>query len=367
MVGHGSSCNRLCEFDDEGLRDGTSHLIDGVHWSGHGSPWQEEVCDSKLPSHAAVGCVEQEAVLRQFSAGAQNALKGDEIEYPCESVDWEEVRCSTPVPLQPQLLTSWALMGDEIEYPCENFAWDQAPERLVGDPGYLHFHFDLSQTKDEDVNSVQFGVAREGMLFVTSVKSKAALATTAFGDDGLKPCDIILEVDGQSGTALELQNRIDAALLSRATVNILVQPRLAQFDVEVQRKGRFWSRLGVEAIVTRQGEVQVNTVHDRGLLPEWNAFHGPSMQILPGDRITHVNGVASDPKDLYEALQTPVMGGYLHIRVATPSRISRKPLVRLPSTCDSQTDSTDSGNSSPTPSRTSSLGNSASEYTSEEA
>lgn len=140
----------------------------------------------------------------------------------------------------------------------------------------------------------------------------------------------------------------------KARILLQPPPRPAHFEVEVQRIGRFWSRLGVQLIVTEQDEVRVELVRERGLIPEWNAAHGSCLQIVPGDCITHVDGVALQAKELHDALQNPVMGGTLHLSVVTtPHQV----VVHRRGVCRSPPESTASGDSSLPPSRTSSLGN----------
>lgn len=363
MLGPDTTCtgNRLCDnCNDEGLSNGVSQLVDGVHWSGRcpHPAWQEEV----LP--AAAGChVEQKGVVRWGHSDAQNAPLGDKIEhlreteianafrvdeldYHCDFVPWDEAASfamDEPVALQPQ-----------CPMPCSSEAMHDEVENL-------HFQFDLSQSRDEDSSAVQFVVNLEPepncVLVVNRVEPNSAFAVTASGEKGLLPCDVILEVDGWSGSAQELKSRIDAALFSRAIVNILVRPRPTEFSVEVHREGRFWSCLGVQVFITERRGVQVGVVRDKGLLPEWNASHWPTLQILPGDHITRVNGDASDAHHLYEAL---LMGGHLHLRIATPLR---KTTVEHQG---ADAESTASGCSSRSPSRTSSVGNSASGYIAEE-
>jgi hypothetical protein len=130
----------------------------------------------------------------------------------------------------------------------------------------------------------------------------------------------------------------------------LLKSRPAYFHVEVQRTGRYWSRLGVQVVIAGDREVRVQNVRERGLIPEWNASHEASQQVRPGDRITHVNNVTANAKELNDALQNAVMGEVLSIRVVTPQATVHRRL------CHSPAESTASGDTSLAPSRTSSLG-----------
>lgn len=237
-VSHNEICDPLC--DPMRPSKGPARSVDAVHWShGPDSPWQEEVCGARLPSWqdgSPSEVLQSLPVLRSISDNTNNALMGDEIEYPCELASASK---------------ALSLMGDEIEYPCE----------------------------------------------------------------------------------LHSANEVDFAAKGRPAV----------FDVEVQRKGRFWSRLGIQVIVAGDHEVRVQQVRERGLIPEWNAAHGASHQILPGDSITHVNSVTANAKDLNAALENAVMGEILHLRISTPCQ--QAAIYRR---CPSPgTESTASGSSSP--------------------
>lgn len=243
-IGQGVSDNEICDPCIQ--RKGAARSVDAVHWShGPDSPWQEEVCGARLPSWQDSSQSEMNLPVLRSSNNTENALMGDEIEYPCELAFANK---------------ALSLMGDEIEYPCE--------------------------------------------------------------------------------------------LLSAKEVDI-AKGRPAVFDVEVQRKGRFWSRLGIQVVVADGHEVRVQQVCERGLIPEWNAAHGAARQILPGDSITHVNSVSSNAEELNAALQDAVMGETLHLRISTPCQ--QATVYRRCPSPGGESNSTISGSSSP-PSRTTSLG-----------
>lgn len=356
MVAHNGQCisKETCDRClEKGRKDGKAK-VDAMHWSGHNpdSPWQEEVCLGRLPSWQSP------------SQGEHDYVDGDKQFTILAAAGHTE---QEPVSGVINDARENALMGDEIEYPCEFDLCEKASETVADEAGHLCLHFDLARCKDEDRSSVEFAVSEysENLLppglVVTRVHPKAALAMTAFGARGLVPGDTVLEVDGRSCAAQELRSHIDEALFLGAWVKLLVKPRPAYFDVKMERKGRFWSRLGVQvmlhvAVLTAgHSEVRVAHVRERGLLPEWNATHGPSQQILLGDRITHVNGISSSAQDVYEAMdQDAVMGTWLHLRVATPPR---QATVQHCALHHSPPESTASGSSSLPPSRTSSLGN----------
>lgn len=125
-------------------------------------------------------------------------------------------------------------------------------------------------------------------------------------------------------------------------VSMIGQPCAPFFDVELQRTGRSWCDLGVKVALVGGSEVRVTDVHKRGLIPDWNACHSPSLQILPGDRIIQVNGDISNAKDLYDGMQEAVMGSALRLRVAPPAR---RVDAHSSSMCQSPSGSTVSGNS----------------------
>lgn len=349
MVGHVGQCsgNEICDqCNDQGIRDRRAQ-VDAVHWSGHcaDSPWQEEVCRGRLPSweDSYQRCFEEDLVARSNSCDTENALEGDEIEYPCDLYSPQEWQKENAFVWQPSRLSP---KYDDLRV-SETFL-DEVALRLL--------YFDLSESKGEGRDRVHFVLLRHpeplGSLAVSSIQPQAALATAACGDRGLMPADTIIEVDGKGGTALDLRNRIDEALLAGARVSLLVEPRPILNDIEVKRIGRFWSRLGVQVAIAGDREVRVSHVRDRGLIPEWNASHDPAQQVLVGDCILCVNGI-SDAKDIYESLHMPAMGETLHIRFATSSRhpVVHREICRSPAE-----GSTTSGGSSSPISRTSSFG-----------
>lgn len=314
MAGHACAgkCDAAC--DDNGLRD-SRRQVDAVHWSGHGTDaaYQEEVCGGRLPSWR--GCQEEDFIQEPAWASFHHDHKlfregSDQIEYPSELASLDQAWAVwLPNDAKPSKLRA-ELLDRQASYSS-----------VEEDGGLLHLHFDLAHCDKEDRKSVHFVVLGDsGSLVVARVDPKAPLATTVFGEPGLACSDVILEVNGRSGTARELWNRIDEAFLTGSSVNILLQPRAASFDVEVKRTGRSWCKLGMQVALVGHTEVRVIMTRDSGLIPEWNATHGPSLQVLPGDRVTHVNGDSSSAKDMYSAMQEAVMGECLRLRIATPSR-----------------------------------------------
>lgn len=194
-----------------------------------------------------------------------------------------------------------------------------APEGDLDDNGLLHLDFDLAPGLKSGVKLVDL---LDEQLVVSSVHPEGPLARTAFGDPGLVANDVILEVDGFPGSPAQLRQRLDDAFTSGAWVSLLVQPRPNGFDVEVKRQGRSWSKLGVIVRIERSDpfKIHVQGLREKGLLPAWNATNGPTLQILAGDCITHVNGVSKTAEEMYKDMQASELGALLRLRICPPDR-----------------------------------------------
>jgi len=194
-----------------------------------------------------------------------------------------------------------------------------APDGDLDDNGQLSLDFDLNPGLKSGVKLVDL---LDEQLVVSSVHPEGPLARTAFGDPGLVANDVVLEVDGFPGSPSQLRQRLDDAFAAGSWLSVLVQPRPTSFDVEVKRQGRSWSKLGILVRIERSdpNKIWVQGFREKGLLPMWNATNGPTLQILAGDCITHVNGVSKSAEEMYKDMQASELGALLRLRICPPDR-----------------------------------------------
>jgi len=165
-----------------------------------------------------------------------------------------------------------------------------------------------------------------GALVVVNVETGTTFSRTADGHPGIFPGDTILEVNGRSGHTAILRNSLQQLVTSGSNkqVCLLVQPRPPVFDVELNREGPAWQKLGVSVAVDKvKGEsLIVLAVRDEGLVPTWNARCGTT-RVCVGDWVTHVNGISHNAEKMCTAVQGSHEGSKLSLRVVTPMGYAR--------------------------------------------
>jgi len=162
-----------------------------------------------------------------------------------------------------------------------------------------------------------------GLLVVTGLDAWSAFARTGTGACGLMAGDVIVEVNGRSGSAAVLREVLRQAfsVSGRKTIDVVARSRPLSFNIELWREGKYWRHLGIAADAEESNPacLLVQGVHAEGLVPVWNAAHG-SLRICKGDLITRVNGVSQDVSGMKQAVQlSSKKGAKLCLTVVTPA------------------------------------------------
>jgi C-terminal processing protease CtpA/Prc len=191
----------------------------------------------------------------------------------------------------------------------------------------LHFKFganDQLGLQFAETSSVP-GHTVATLLVVSKIDATSAFAQTSEGHLGVCSGDIIVAVNGQSGTAVAIQKMLEQAIAPGREITLLVQPRPPSFYAELTQAGSTLQKLGVSAVIDKsnQGCILVQAVRKEGLVPEWNSRNG-LLHICSGDLIVEVNGIAQDATAMCKQLQAPGEGTTLRLRMMT----TRSPVTR---------------------------------------
>lgn len=163
----------------------------------------------------------------------------------------------------------------------------------------------------------------EGALLVTVVE-RGAIAH-AFTSSGSSPCllpgDTVVQVSDRPGEAADLRARLENIVLYGGILGLSVCKRPATFSVELYRSGPLWHTFGMRAVIDKADadRIQVVAIFQEGLVPTWNAAHG-LLQVLAGDSITQVNGIAKSAYKMWAEMRAAGEGSTLQLRVETPPR-----------------------------------------------
>jgi hypothetical protein len=164
------------------------------------------------------------------------------------------------------------------------------------------------------------GTGLASLLVVANVEARSSFARTADGRLGVAAGDVIVEADGRRGTAADVRDVLQQALSSgmQRDISLVVRPRPPAFDVEIRRHGRHWETMGITVVIdkTNPGCALVQSVRDKGLVPDWNRSHG-SLRICAGDLITEVNELHGDATAMVKEIQGGQRGSLLRLRVCT--------------------------------------------------
>lgn len=180
----------------------------------------------------------------------------------------------------------------------------------------LHFNF---------LKGSLFGLAVvdvTDLLVVTEVDPKGAFVYTAEGNAGLFPGDVIQSVNGVSANAVSMRDQLSHIATCGGIMDLLIRTRPSIFDVELQREGDLWNRLGISVKLDashKPPKMIVQHVRSEGLVPSWNEKHA-ALRICRCDCITAVNGVKRNLEDMQASLQGGHEGECLALRIETPFR-----------------------------------------------
>eukprot|EP00747_Dinoflagellata_sp_TGD_P206407 gnl/TRDRNA2_/TRDRNA2_80123_c0_seq1.p1 gnl/TRDRNA2_/TRDRNA2_80123_c0~~gnl/TRDRNA2_/TRDRNA2_80123_c0_seq1.p1 ORF type:complete len:299 (+),score=45.39 gnl/TRDRNA2_/TRDRNA2_80123_c0_seq1:47-943(+) len=214
----------------------------------------------------------------------------------------------------------------------ENYNDSSVPDPVPGPDGLYRFNFSL-RPGDLGAQFVELVDPRPGGSLVASqVDLKAPLSRCGPGP-GLVAGDLIVEVNGRRGNAVQLNAALKQAASQGGNLALAVRPRPPVFDVEMVRQGYHWDRLGLSVVIDKAepDRIRVRAVRDEGLVPIWNASHGP-LQVCVGDWITEVDGAPGTSNQLYTAIQGTTEGSSLQLRIVAPPRSA--PYQDAPGTVD---------------------------------
>lgn len=189
--------------------------------------------------------------------------------------------------------------------------------------GNYHLHFFLKRGDPAGLQLVEtYDQRSHGILIVDHVESSGQFAFTSSGSPGLFPGDVIMQVNRQGGPAIGLRDIVNQVAANGGQLFIVVQSRPAAFDVMLKREGPNSKKLGLSVAIDRAEiipRMQVRTVRNEGLIPEWNDKNG-SLRICAGDFIMQVNGFTRAAEDMYAMISESVHGDVLELRIETPPR-----------------------------------------------
>jgi membrane-associated protease RseP (regulator of RpoE activity) len=171
------------------------------------------------------------------------------------------------------------------------------------------------------------------MLVVVKMDSDSSFARDAGGKPGIQEGDAIVEVNGRRGTAEEVRNSLQQAVISSGSKNITinVQRRPSVLHVKLTSGNTSPQKLGVAVVIDKQNPdcLLVQSIRQEGMVPSWNASH-PNLRVCPGDLIAEVNGISRDSAAMCKAIQTLGDRCELHLRLLTNDGGELGRLRRLP-------------------------------------
>mmetsp|Transcript_2890 Transcript_2890/g.4702 ORF Transcript_2890/g.4702 Transcript_2890/m.4702 type:complete len:334 (+) Transcript_2890:113-1114(+) len=223
---------------------------------------------------------------------------------------------------------------------CVNDSMKTAENVEQQDEDICCLEFSLRQGAIFGVQLIETHVPQEGkdILVVVQIEPKSPFAKTVDGRLGLAAGDTIVEVNGRRGSAFDLREMLQQVVASngKRAISLSVRSRPSSFEVELDRSGPLWQKLGIAAAIdkTKRDCLIVQCVRGEGLVPQWNSENG-SLRVCAGDLITHVNGITQDARAMCAAISAAAEGSKLCFRVSIPgnssSRDSRQMEERLSS------------------------------------
>jgi len=191
--------------------------------------------------------------------------------------------------------------------------------RGIDEERYLSFRVHPSDCIGLEVVSTTSGTMNNtSLLVVATVEDESAFTKTVGGHPGIRPGDVIVEVNGRRGTAAVLEEVLQqAAAASRnhfhGHITIVARPRPASFDVEMIREGPHWKTLGITVMIDKTNPrcALVQSVGSDGLVPDWNRTRG-SLRICAGDLI---NALDDDVEAMCNEVREGSKGSVLRFRV----------------------------------------------------
>jgi hypothetical protein len=148
---------------------------------------------------------------------------------------------------------------------------------------------------------------------VNTIGEKSPLATTSGGQPGLRPGDVILEVNGQKGfnaNVLEVMNEV-RKYGGKMDLEVCTRPKHFTVDIKrpADRPADSTYKMGVVVAVHDDiaNRVEVRNVSDEGAVADWNQSQ-PFRHVCVHDWVTKVEGTgatgANQAKTMIEEMQT---------------------------------------------------------------
>lgn len=197
-----------------------------------------------------------------------------------------------------------------------------------GDSHRLQFDFKLGSRVGVQMIMVP-DPQRSASLVIAHVEPNGAFTYTADGGPGLFAGDAIVEVNGYEGGPSELKSLLAEAVLTSGLIDVVAQPRPAEFDVTLKQTGPLKLKLGVSVAIDKNDKtsMRVRIVRSEGLVPSWNQKNG-LRRICKGDWITQVNGISGNAEAMHAEIQAQASSenASLVFRIKTPPRELREDL-----------------------------------------
>jgi len=230
--------------------------------------------------------------------------------------------CSHPTPLQSP--------GGGYQRHAPWRLWHRLEaERDLASPIIRLMSFRLSPCWPLHIKVQHVSEGTQSKIFVEHVEPQSVLARTCEGRPGVRNGDTIAQVDGLSGSSLDLQKRMEEIQKIGGLLNLVVVQRPLAFEVDLSHDEPLPQRLGIAVGIDREDphHMIVLAIREEGLVPTWNVAHG-TLRVCARDRITHVNGITHDIETMQAEIRNAAeINERLLLRIATPARDALQPDV----------------------------------------
>lgn len=196
----------------------------------------------------------------------------------------------------------------------------EAPAQ-VDDANVRRASFDLEAGRPLGVVFSESGMPEpNGSLVVTSIAEDSPFCKPTSGRRGVRPGDLLIEVNGKGGDRKIILERLQRARKKGGRLDVMVRIRPSVFEVHL-RKESADQKMGFIVIVHDDipDRLEVQRLSEQGGIPSWNEDH-PLLQVATGDWITAVNGNRSGASQMIEVMQSAwVKEGNVQLEFAADS------------------------------------------------
>lgn len=214
------------------------------------------------------------------SAGAQ---KG----HPRKKIIEETFDARLPIPMRP------------IRSTMKTMALSEKTPLPLHDPKLTRATFLLLAGSLLKVSFESYGnPSPMGSLVVTSVSKDSVLYKPLFGRKGVRLGDVVVEVNGCSGSAKMLFDLLQQAKLGGGNLNVTLRRRPKIFEVSLVKTSPDQD-MGFEVAVDDglPDRLIVKCVYRQGALPAWRK-QNPTLHVFSGDWITAIQGRRCTAKEM---------------------------------------------------------------------